>query len=202
MGAVGSAKQPAAAAAAALSMVPMAGHAAAVLGLDYCIGTHQLASASEVSSVCNPFSAFRSQGYSTADWSLGMVPLHKCIYVYGTVALWLTGVLQGTAQQHQCAGALFEAYTHMLGRVRQLRKSETQQAALVAHPAIPLLLPRSSHAGRHCACVGLCNLHLSFNHPPQPSPPQRQPGALYPPLGRAHAAAGMCSVPRQHLCVF
>lgn len=45
--ALGSTKQPAAAA-AALSLVPMAGHAAAVLGLDYCSGTHQLASASEV----------------------------------------------------------------------------------------------------------------------------------------------------------
>jgi hypothetical protein len=51
MGAVGNAQQPAAAAAAALSMIPMAGHAAAVLGLDYCSTTHQLASASEVSSV-------------------------------------------------------------------------------------------------------------------------------------------------------
>lgn len=41
--------QQSAAAAAALSLVPMPGHAAAVLGLDYCNDTHQLASASEVS---------------------------------------------------------------------------------------------------------------------------------------------------------
>lgn len=37
-----------AAAAAALSLVAMPGHAAAVMALDYCNETHQLASASEV----------------------------------------------------------------------------------------------------------------------------------------------------------
>jgi hypothetical protein len=47
--ALGQAKQSAAAA-AALSLVAMPGHAAAVLGLDYCSTTHQLASAAEVSS--------------------------------------------------------------------------------------------------------------------------------------------------------
>lgn len=46
--ALGSTKQSAAAA-AALSLVAMPGHAAAVLGLDYCSATNQLASASEVS---------------------------------------------------------------------------------------------------------------------------------------------------------
>lgn len=49
--ALGDAKQSAAAA-AALSLVPMPGHAAAVLGLDYCSARHQLASASEVSGRC------------------------------------------------------------------------------------------------------------------------------------------------------
>jgi len=46
--ALGDAKQSAAAA-AALSLVPMPGHVAAVMGLDYCSARHQLASASEVS---------------------------------------------------------------------------------------------------------------------------------------------------------
>lgn len=43
-----SSTEQSAAAAAALSLMGMPGHAAAVMALDYCSETHQLASASEV----------------------------------------------------------------------------------------------------------------------------------------------------------